>query len=79
MPAPLFASFPSMSPTVTTSRKRVLDDSLPVEWTKRTKPRSSAGASLSPVIDAGCLRVVDQSEIVARLTTSDEHDVSHGM
>ncbi|CAE6451897.1 unnamed protein product [Rhizoctonia solani] len=77
-----FASFPSLTPTpAPRSRKRILDESCsPVAvWThKRVKSKSSAvlAGALSPVSAARTYATTGQ-ELVARLTTSDEWDVSH--
>ncbi|KAG8689857.1 hypothetical protein FRC11_000185 [Ceratobasidium sp. 423] len=79
---PSFASFPSLSNTATPRpRKRILDGScspVAVWTTKRVKLSASAvpAGTLSPV--SARAYAIPGKEVVARLMTSDELDVSHG-
>ncbi|CAE7131620.1 unnamed protein product [Rhizoctonia solani] len=75
--APSFASFPSLNktPTPVRPRKRILDETCsPVAWSKRVKSTSAGSGTLSPV---SARTHAPARDLVARLTTSDEWDVSH--
>ncbi|QRW17915.1 Serine/threonine-protein kinase [Rhizoctonia solani] len=81
---PSFASFPSLTDTIPSKpRKRILDEncSPTAAWTdKRVKSKHGGMATttgaLSPVSARVCATATDK-DIVARLTTSDEFDLSH--
>ncbi|CAE6515943.1 unnamed protein product [Rhizoctonia solani] len=78
--APSFASFPSIINVATPRpRKRILDENCsPVAvWTKRVKSKAGGvpAGTLSPV--SARAYAIPGKEVVARLTTSDELDVSH--
>lgn len=76
---PAFESFPSIDRalSISSSRKRILDDTQPV-WVKRPKAEVAAVAITSGGEDVETCRSFGEEEVVARLVAVDEFDISHG-